>query len=842
MTNRYATIDANEAVASVAYRINELIAIYPITPASPMGEWADSWASSRLPNIWGTPPVVVQMQSEAGAAGAVHGGLQCGSLATTFTASQGLLLMLPNMYKIAGELTPAVIHVAARTVATHALSIFCDHSDVMAARMTGFALVASSSVQEAQDMALVCQAATLQSRVPVLHFFDGFRTSHEIAKIETLDDEILRAVLDEKAIAAHRARALSPDHPVIRGTAQNPDVFFQAREAGNPFYQAFADHFTEVLADFAQHTGRHYRPFEYYGDQQAERVVVLMGSASETARETVDYLNARGVRLGVVAVRLYRPFDGERFVAALPTSVRAVAVLDRTKEPGATGEPLYLDCVAALHEAVAAGRWEHGQPPRVVGGRYGLSSKEFTPAMVRSVFEQLEHASVRHRFTVGINDDVSHSSLDYDPAWTIESDDVYRAIFHGLGSDGTVSANKNTIKIIGQETDFHVQGYFVYDSKKAGAVTISHLRFGPCPIRSTYLIQQAQLVACHQPSFLDRYDLFEPLVAGGTVLLNHLSPPDELFATLPPRVQQQLLTKRARLFTIDASKVARECGMAGRINVVMQVCFFTVSEVLPREKALQAIRHSIEKTYRSKGEVVVAMNLAAVDATLAQLHEVELPRMPPPQSKAAPSDNGTTTAAPALVRDVLLPILHRCGDQLPVSALPVDGTFPTGTSAWEKRNLAAEIPVWDADICIQCGKCVIVCPHATIRSKVFAPEMLTAAPTTFQSAEARDRAWNGLRYSIQVAPEDCTGCGICVDVCPVRNKSQARCKALNMRPQPPIREQERDNWNFFLSLGEADRRGLQTSSVHQQQIQQPLFEFSGACAGRGETPYLKLLT
>jgi pyruvate-ferredoxin/flavodoxin oxidoreductase len=826
------TVDANEAVARVAYALNEVIAIYPITPASPMGEWADAWAASGVKNLWETVPSVVEMQSEGGAAGAIHGALQTGALSTTFTASQGLLLMIPNMYKIAGELTPTVFHIAARSVAAQALSIFGDHSDVMAARGTGWAMLCSGSVQEAQDLALIAHAATLESRIPFLHFFDGFRTSHEISKIDVLPDDVLHEMIDETRVLEHRARALSPDHPVVRGTAQNPDVFFQARETVNPFYAACPEIVQGTMDRFAELTNRCYELFQYHGAPDAKRVIVLMGSGCEAVHETVDFLNRQKEKVGVLKVRLYRPFDAKRFVEALPKGVRSIAVLDRTKEPGSSGEPLYLDCVNALYEQ---GRSE----VRAVGGRYGLSSKEFTPAMVKGIFDNLAQPSPKNHFTIGINDDLSHSSLGFDPNFSIEPGDVVRAQFFGLGSDGTVGANKESIKIIGENTDYFAQGYFVYDSKKSGAMTISHLRFGPRPIQSTYLITSANFIGCHQPFLLERFDVFKDLAPGGTVLLNSPFPADRVWKHLPENTQRRIIDQRARLFVIDANKVARECGMGGRINTVMQTCFFAISGVLPREEAIAAIKDSISKTYGKKGEEIVEMNLRAVDETLAHLHEVEVPGK---MVAAEPKHNGQLQHAPAFVRNVLGEIMAGRGDGVPVSALPNDGTYPTGTARWEKRNLALEVPVWDPAVCIQCGKCVMVCPHAVIRSKVYEAAVLPGAPASFKSHDARLPEWKGLKYSLQVAAEDCTGCGICVDVCPARNKSEARLKAINMRPQAPLRETERENWNFFLSIPEMDRRSVLLKSVREMQVEQPLFEFSGACAGCGETPYIKLLT
>ena len=839
MNKTYTTVDGNEAVAYVAYRCNEVMGIYPITPSSNMGEWCDQWASEGVKNIWGTVPSVVEMQSEGGAAGAVHGALQTGALTTTFTASQGLLLKVPNMFKIAGELTPTVFHISARTLATHALSIFGDHSDVMHARTTGFALLSSASVQEAMDFALIAQAATLESRVPFLHFFDGFRTSHEVSKIELVDEDIIRQMINEEFVIAHRQRAMNPDRPVLRGTAQNPDVFFQAREACNPFYAQCADITARVMDKFAAITGRPYQPFQYVGDPNAERVVVLMGSGCETAHETVEYLNEHGAKVGVIKVRLYRPFCGKRFVEALPASVKAVAVLDRTKESGALGEPLYLDVIAALAEGIPAGWGRIKSMPKVVGGRYGLSSKDFTPAMVKAVLDNLQAATPKNHFTVGIEDDVAHTSLKFDPEFSTESDKVVRALFYGLGSDGTVGANKNSIKIIGENTNNYAQGYFVYDSKKAGAVTISHLRFGPKPIRSIYLVSKANFVACHQPIFLDRYDMLQDLVPGGTFLLNTHFRADEVWEHLPRLVQEGLIKKKAKFYVIDAISVAKSTGMGARINTIMQTCFFALSGVLPRDEAIEQIKLTIKKTYGRKGEEVVKKNIAAVDQTLANLHEVKVPaqvtstrELPPP----------FTSDAPAEITRTLGVIYGNRGDSLPVSAFSPDGTFPTGTSRYEKRNLALEIPVWDEKTCIQCGKCVVICPHASIRMKVYDAKHLQGAPPTFKSTDARAPEWKGMKWTLQVAPEDCTGCCLCVEVCPAKNKTEARLKAINMRPQPPIRFSERDNYNFFLELPELDRRKIKVTQLRQQQVMQPLFEYSGACGGCGETPYLKLLT
>lgn len=838
--NQYLTMDANEAAASVAYRLSEVIAIYPITPSSPMGEWADEWASQGKKNLWDTVPQVIEMQSEGGAVGAVHGALQAGSLATTFTASQGLLLMIPNMYKIAGELTPAVFHVAARSLAAQALSIFGDHSDVMAARTTGFAFLCSNSVQEAMDMALIAHAATLKSRIPFIHFFDGFRTSHEIAKIVPLETDILRGMIDETLITSHRARSLSPDHPVLRGTAQNPDVYFQAREAANPYYESCSRSVVDALERFGKLTGRRYKIYEYYGDPDAESVVIMMGSGCETAAETIDHLNRNGKKTGLVKVRLFRPFDADAFLEAVPSSVKRIAVLDRCKESGAGGEPLYLDCVHAFFEAEQRGLSKYfKQRPRIIGGRYGLSSKEFTPAMVKAVFDNLEKEKPKTHFTVGIHDDVSQTSLDIDPDFSIEPSDVIRACFYGLGSDGTVGANKNSIKIIGENTSHYVQGYFVYDSRKAGAVTVSHLRFGPRPIRSAYLISRPNFIACHQPLFLDRYDILKGAVEGGTFLLNTASGPEKIWDELPQKVQEHLIKKKLRFYVIDAYSVAQASGMGRHINTVMQVCFFAISGVLPKDEAIAAIKYSITKTYQKKGDEIVAMNLRAVDNTLEHLYEVQIPKTATSRRELPPP---VSPDADAFVRNVLGKMIAGEGDELPVSAMPCDGTFPTATSQWEKRSIASEIPVWDPKVCIQCGKCAMVCPHGVIRIKVYDEAALASAPGSFRSNNASDVDWKGLKYTIQVAPDDCTGCGICVDICPARNKSETRFKAINMQSLPPIREQERVNWDFFLELPEMDRSRIKVSSIRQQQVQQPLFEFSSACAGCGETPYLKLVT
>jgi pyruvate-ferredoxin/flavodoxin oxidoreductase len=832
-------MDANEAVGYVAYRVNECIAIYPITPSSPMGEWADEWASQGKKNIWGTVPSVAELQSEGGAAGAVHGALQRGALTTTFTASQGLLLMIPNMYKIAGELTPMVMHVSARSLAAQALSIFGDHADVMAVRQTGYAMLASISVQEAMDFALIAQAATLESRIPFLHFFDGFRTSHEVQKISVLSEDQIRAMIDMSRVMEHRARALSPDNPVLRGTAQNPDVYFQGRETVNRFYTACPDMVQQAMDKFAALTGRKYQLFEYAGAKDAEQVIVIMGSGVEVAEETVKALTAKGAKVGCLKVSLYRPFDVKRFISALPVTARNLIVLDRTKEPGAIGEPLYLDCVAALHEAAQNGSSQFKQAPKIYGGRYGLSSKEFTPAMVKGIFDSFASGKAKHGFTIGINDDVTHTSLPYDPEYSIESDKVVRALFYGLGADGTVGANKNSIKIIGENTENYAQGYFVYDSKKSGAITVSHLRFGPEPIRAPYLITHAHFVACHQTVFLEKYDMLRNLVQGGTFLLNAPWSAAEVWSNIPIEVQQQILSKKLKFHVIDAYKVAADSGMGMRINTIMQVCFFAISGVLPREQAIAQIKKSIQKTYGKKGEDVVKQNLQAVDMSLAHLFEVKVPATADSKSRRlAP----VTSNAPAFVKDVLGAIIEGRGDELPVSAMPVDGTFPTATTQYEKRNIALEIPVWEPDICIQCGKCNFVCPHAVIRMKVYDAKHLEKAPEGFKSADAKMPDFKGQKFTIQVAPEDCTGCGLCVDTCPAKSKTDPKKKAINMHPQMPLRCVEKPKWDHFLSIPEYDRRKLKTSMINQQQAMRPLFEFSGACGGCGETPYIKIVS
>jgi pyruvate-ferredoxin/flavodoxin oxidoreductase len=841
MSRKQVTVDGNEAVAYVAHKVNEVIAIYPITPSSDMGERADAYSAAGEKNIWGTVPLVVEMQSEGGAAGAVHGACQTGALTTTFTASQGLLLMIPNMYKIAGELTPMVIHATARSVATHALSIFGDHSDVMAVRQTGWSMLSSDSVQSAHDFALIAHAATLKSRVPFVHFFDGFRTSHEVMKIEQLGVDDLQAMIDDDLVAAHRSRAMTPDLPVLRGTAQNPDVFFQSREAANSFFQESPEIVQGVMDDFAKLVGRQYNLFDYVGAPDAERVIVLMGSACETAHETVDYLNKQGEKVGVLKARLYRPFSIKHFVDALPPTVKTIAALDRTKEPGGIGEPLYLDLVSACAEAAADGIASFKSIPKVIGGRYGLSSKDFTPAMVKGVFDEMAKDEPKKHFTVGINDDVTHLSVDYDPSFSVEGEGVIRAMFFGLGADGTVGANKNSIKIIGEGTPNYAQGYFVYDSRKAGSVTTSHLRFGPEPIRSIYLIEKANFVACHQAVFLEKYDMLRNIEEGGTFLLNIQYGPDEVWEHLPTKVQRQIIDKKLKLYVVDAYKVAHDTGMGLRINTVMQTCFFAISGVLEREEAITYIKQAIKKTYGKRGDKIVQMNYDAVDQATEHMHEVKVPTGEEGQFEMRPP---VPEGAPEFVQNVTASIIAGLGDKLPVSAMPVDGTFPTATTQWEKRNIALDIPVWDSEVCIQCGKCALICPHAAIRTKVYDGSLLGDAPETFKASDARARDFRGKdkKFTVQVAPEDCTGCGLCVHFCPAKNKSQTALKAINMAPQAALRDPERDNYTFFLDIPEMDRRDVKVNTVQGSQLLQPLFEYSGACAGCGETPYVKLLS
>jgi pyruvate-ferredoxin/flavodoxin oxidoreductase len=874
MTNRMVTIDGNEAAAHVAFRTNEVIAIYPITPSSNMGESADEWAAKGKKNIWGMTPIVREMQSEGGAAGTVHGSLQTGALTTTFTASQGLLLMIPNMFKIAGEQTSTVFHIAARAIATHALSIFGDHSDVMATRSTGWGMLFSNSIQEVMDFALIAQAATLESRVPFLHAFDGFRTSHEVMKIEELSDDQIRAMIDERLVQAHRARALTPDHPVMRGTAQNPDVFFQSRERANSFYAATPEIVERAMKKFGEIVGRQYQLFDYMGAPDAERVIVMMGSGCETAEETVNALMANGEKIGLLKVRLYRPFSVDHFIAALPSSVKTIAVLDRTKEPGGAGEPLYQDVITALHERMTAEGGRMKDPtagssfilhpssfPTVIGGRYGLGSKEFTPAMVKSVFDEMAKPDPKNHFSVGIVDDVTFNSLPFDPTFTTESAGQVRALFWGLGADGTVSANKNSIKIIGEETPNYAQGYFVYDSKKSGAMTVSHLRFGSEPIKSTYLIQRANFIAVHQFNFLERYQILEAAEEGATLLLNSPFEADEVWEKLPRRVQEQIIAKRIKVYSINAYQVAKENQLGNRTNTIMQTCFFAISGVLPRDEAITKIKESIRKTYGKRGEPVVRQNFAAVDSALEHLHQISVPSavcacLTGSQclSGEAPDTTITTEAqrshrdtetsdVPDFVRNVTMEIMSGRGDLLPVSAFPEDGTYPTATAQWEKRNIAQEVPVWEPDLCIECGKCMLVCPHATIRAKVCKQEDLANAPAGFKTMPAKWRELPDQLYTIQVAVEDCTGCQLCVEVCPAKDKSNVSRKALNMAPQLPLRDSERVNWDYFLKLPEIHRNGnLTFRNIKDIQLLQPLFEFSGACSGCGETPYIKLMT
>jgi pyruvate-ferredoxin/flavodoxin oxidoreductase len=832
-----ACIDGNEAAAKIAYSLSEVVAIYPITPASTMGELADAWSAAGMPNLWGSVPEVVELQSEAGAAGTLHGALQTGALGTTFTASQGLLLMLPNMFKIAGELTPAVIHVAARAVATHALSIFGDHSDVMAARTTGFAMLCSSSVQEAHDFAAVSHAATLRTRVPFLHFFDGFRTSHEVNRIDLLDDADLRALVREGDVAAHKQRRLRPTSPVIRGSAQNPDVFFQGREAANPFHAAVPAAVAEVFDELAARTGRRYGLVDYEGAPDAERVVVMMGSGSGAAGETVAKMNSDGAKVGLVTVRLFRPFPADALLDALPDTVRAIAVLDRTKEPGATGEPLFQDVVTTVADSERTG-------VRVIGGRYGLGSKEFTPAMTKAVFDELTHDDPKRRFTVGIVDDVSATSLTVDDSYRVE-ERGRSAVFYALGSDGTVGANKASVKIIGSEPGLHAQGYFVYDSKKSGSMTVSHLRFGPNPIRSTYLVQEADLVACHQFGLLDRFDVLDTIRQGGTFLLNAPYPADELWSHLPAGIRREVVRRELRVFTIDATRIARELKMPGRINTIMQPCFFALTDVMELDRAIAAIKASIEHAYGRRGRLIVERNDAAVDRAIAELAEVPVPA---DATSTDDTDRSVETAVAVgvgsgdFVERVTMPMIAGLGDRLPVSSMPVDGTFPTGTTAFEKRKLALQIPLWEPDLCIDCGKCAIVCPHGTIRMKAYDPAALEGSPSSFLTKPFRSRELDGHQLTIQVAPDDCTGCGICVEVCPAKDKTEVRRKAINMADAVEHRDTERERWEFFLSIDELDRASITHDSVKNSQLLQPLFEFSGACSGCGETPYLKLLT
>ena len=824
------TLDGNEGAAHCAHALNEVISIYPITPSSPMGEWSDQWSAEERPNIWGTVPLVEEMQSEAGASGAYHGALQAGALGTTFTASQGLLLMIPNMYKIAGELTSTVMHVTARSVATHALSIFGDHSDVMAVRNTGWAMLCSATVQESMDNALIAQMATLEGKVPVLHFFDGFRTSHEEMKIEEVSYDTMRACIDDELVREHRYSRLSPDAPFVRGTAQNPDVFFQSREGANRYYADMPDIFQSAMDKFAKETGRQYHLFDYYGAEEAERVIVIMGSGAAVARETVEHLVKQGEKVGLLIVRLFRPFDVKRFLGALPGTVKRIAVLDRCKDPAAICEPLCADVREALK----------GRDITVVGGRYGLSSKDFTPAMVKGVYDELKKLAPKDSFTIGIEDDVTFTSLAYDPSFDTENPKTVRCLFYGLGSDGTVGANKNSIKIIGQETDLYAQGYYSYDSKKSGGITVSHLRFGPDPIYASYLINKANFLACHVYSFLEKLDILKNAADGGTFLLNSPFGPEEIWDKLPYTYQRQIIDKKLKFYVIDAVKIAKQTGMGSRTNTIMQTCFFAISGILPQDKAIEAIKNSIVKSYTKKGQAIVDKNIKAVDETLANLYEVKVPEKATAAFDILPP---VADDAPEFVKQVLGPMMVMEGDSLPVSALPEDGTFPSATTQYEKRNIAIDIPVWDPALCIQCGKCVLVCPHAAIRSKVYDKECLKEAPAAFKHAEAKFPNFKGCDFTVQIAPEDCTGCGLCAHNCPInKTKPEDPHRPLILQPQMPLREQERKNWNYFLELPEADKTKLNTATVKDVQLLRPLFEFSGACAGCGETPYLKLLS
>lgn len=839
MERKKVTIDGNEAAAHVAYNTNEVIAIYPITPSSNMGEWCDSWMAMGRKNIWDTVPTVKELQSEGGASGSVHGALQTGALTTTFTASQGLLLMIPNMFKIAGELTSTVFHVSARSIAAQALSIFGDHSDVMATRSTGFAMLCSNSVQEVMDFALIAQAATLEARVPFLHFFDGFRTSHEVMKIEELSKEDMIAMIDDNLVREHRLRGLSPDKPFMRGAAQNPDVYFQGRETVNPFYNACPDIVQKQMDKFAKLVGRQYHLFDYVGAEDAERIIVIMGSGAEATEETVNNLAAKGEKVGLVKVRLYRPFSLNHFIKILPKTTKSIAVLDRTKEPGAGGEPLYLDIVNAISETHINGDLQFAYP-KIVGGRFGLSSKEFTPAMIKAVFDNLNLEKPKNHFTIGIIEDVTNTSLDFDPSFSVESEETFRGQFYGLGADGTVGANKNSIKIIGEGTDYFAQGYFVYDSKKSGSMTVSHLRFGPKNIKSTYLINKANFIACHQQEFLEKTDMLRQAALNATFLLNTKVPKEEVWDSLPEKVQKDLIEKKMKLFIIDAYTVANQTGMGVRINTIMQTCFFAISNIFPKDEAIQLIKNSIKKTYGAKGDKIVQMNFAAVDQTLDNLFEVTVPNKITSKRQLQPA---VSENAPAFVHDVTAKMIAGEGDLLPVSKMPVDGTYPLATTQWEKRNIALEVPVWDSETCIQCNKCVMVCPHATIRAKVYEEKYLENAPSNFKSTKFKSKDYgDGMIYSLQVAVEDCTGCGICVDVCPAKNKKETKYKAINMKEQFPLREQERANWDFFLKIPDLDRKKVNVGKIKDSQFLRPLFEFSGACSGCGETPYVKLVS
>ena len=838
MTRKMVTIDGNDAAAYIAHKTNEICAIYPITPSSNMGELADAFSAQGRTNIWGTVPTVEEMQSEGGAAGAVHGALQTGALTTTFTASQGLLLMIPNMYKIAGELTATVFHVSARSLAAQALSIFGDHSDVMATRATGWAMLAANSVQEVMDSALISQSATLQTRVPFIHFFDGFRTSHEVMKIEQLEDEDIRGMIDDEWVIAHRNRGMNPNRPVLRGTAQNPDVYFQGRETVNPFYEAAPELVQKTMDRFAKITGRQYHLFDYVGPEDADRVIIIMGSGAETVEETINHMNANGEKVGMLKVRLFRPFSIKHFISALPASVKKIAVLDRTKEPGGAGEPMYQDVVTAFAEAAIEDYFQFEKTPVIIGGRYGLSSKEFTPAMIKSIYDELNSAKPKNHFTIGINDDVSHTSLDYDPEYRTIKGEVFRGLFYGLGADGTVGANKNSIKIIGEGTDNYAQGHFVYDSKKSGSTTTSHLRFGKDKIQSTYLIDKANFIACHQYELLEQFDVLSKAEEGATFLLNSHLNKDEIWGALSRAYQKQIIDKKLKFYVINAVKVAQETGMGMRINTIMQTCFFAISGILPKDESIAKIKEAIKKTYSKKGGSIVEKNFHAVDQSVSNLFQVDVPT----------TLNGSDAlrlivpeAAPEFVQKVTAEIIAGRGDDLPVSAMPNDGTWPTGTTQWEKRNIALEVPVWEPDICIQCNKCAMVCPHAAIRPKIADESAFEGSPATMKHVSAKGKEWEaGSQYILQVAVEDCTGCNLCVEICPARDKSNLSRKAINMADQRPLREAERTNWDFFMDLPEVDRSNIKHSTVKGSQLLQPLFEFSGACVGCGETPYVKL--
>ncbi len=829
--NKTLTIDGNEAAAYIAYKTNEVIAIYPITPSSNMGEHADEWSAYGRKNVWGTVPQVTEMQSEGGASASVHGALQTGALTTTFTASQGLLLMIPSMFKIAGELTSTVFHVSARSIACQALSIFGDHSDINAVRMTGFGLISSNSPQEVMDIGLISQAATLATRIPFVHFFDGFRTSHEVRKIEALSDDEILAMIDDNLIKEHRERAMNPDNPIIRGTSQNPDVFFQARETVNPYYDKCPDIVQEMMDKFKNVVGREYNLFDYMGAPDAEKVIVLMGSAADTTHETVEHLVAAGEKVGLIKVRLYKPFSSKHFFKAIPDSVKIIAALDRTKEPGSLGEPLFMDIITTIAESE--------RNIKILGGRYGLSSKEFTPAMVKGIYDEMSRENPRKRFTVGINDDVTNLSIDYDPNFNIEKDNVVRAMFYGLGADGTVSANKNSIKIIGENTPNYAQGYFVYDSKKAGATTVSHLRFGQEMIRQSCLIDSANFIACHQWVFIERYDVLEKAKEGATFLLNTFYSKDEIWENLPKSLQQEMIEKKIKFYIIDAYDVAKLTGMGVRINTIMQTCFFYISGILPKEEAIQAIKDAIKKTYGGKGEEVVKKNYTAVDTAISNLYEVKVPSEASSTFERPPT---VSPNAPKFVQEVTAAIMAGKGDSLPVSKLPDDGTYPSGTTQWEKRAIALEVPVWDTEVCTQCGKCSLICPHAAIRAKAYREEDLINPPETFKYTKTRGKEFEGLLYTLQNAPEDCTGCGLCVYNCPAKNKKEPGLKSINMKPLEPIRFKERENYEYFLNLPEYDRSKLKVNTVKGVQFLQPLFEYSGACSGCGETQYVKLLT